>query len=176
METKLSTVLSCLLLCWLALPWPVLAAPLRHPIHVSVTEINYNARQRSVEIAVKIFIDDLETALQKAGLGQHQLNTPKEVQASATDALMQYLARHLELRDKNRAFPLRFVGREYEGEAVWIYCEIPGIKRPENLSLRNTILLDQFEDQKNLVNIRKSSGSEEGLIFRQGESVQVIGF
>ncbi|MET0461971.1 MAG: DUF6702 family protein, partial [Chitinophagaceae bacterium] len=34
-----------------------------HPIHLSVTEINHNAADRTLEISCKIFTDDFEKVL-----------------------------------------------------------------------------------------------------------------
>src|SRR5690606_26249035 len=41
----------------------------RHPIHVSVAEIDYDPAEKELEIMIRIFIDDLENALRRY-LGQ----------------------------------------------------------------------------------------------------------
>ena len=36
-----------------------------HPIYISSTEVDYNTKAKSIEISVKIFVDDLEPVLSK---------------------------------------------------------------------------------------------------------------
>jgi Domain of unknown function (DUF6702) len=36
-----------------------------HPLYISVTEINHNAKDRILEVSCKIFTNDLETVLEK---------------------------------------------------------------------------------------------------------------
>ena len=36
-----------------------------HPIHVSVTEVEYNEKSKSLQIISRIFIDDLELSVQR---------------------------------------------------------------------------------------------------------------
>src|SRR5690242_16715797 len=39
--------------------------PEKHPFHISTTEINHNATDKSLEISCRIFTDDFETCLSK---------------------------------------------------------------------------------------------------------------
>ena len=41
-----------------------------HAFHTSLTEIQYNAKEKSLEISIRMFTDDLEAALTKANNGQ----------------------------------------------------------------------------------------------------------
>ena len=54
--------------------WLIVAyTALIHPFFVSMTDINYNDNNKSLEISVRIFTDDLENTLRKY---QTQTQTP----------------------------------------------------------------------------------------------------
>src|SRR5437868_3729191 len=38
---------------------------INHPLHVSTTEINHNATDKSLEISCRLFVDDFEACLSK---------------------------------------------------------------------------------------------------------------
>ena len=54
-----------------------------HEFHLSLTEINHNAENRSLEISIKLFTDDLTTALIQAGASKKiELGTEAEPPAA----------------------------------------------------------------------------------------------
>ena len=70
-----------------------------HPIHVSVTEIEYNEKNKSLQIISRIYIDDLELSVQKQAKNESlDLIEPKN--GVTTDQLLtSYLKEHF----KNQA-------------------------------------------------------------------------
>ncbi len=47
-----------------------------HPLYVSVIEIDHNAKDKTVEISVRIFTDDLEATLRKYTTARVDLTAP----------------------------------------------------------------------------------------------------
>ena len=124
----------------------------KHDFHTSLTEINYNPKSGSLELSVRVFTDDLELTLTHFNKGKLvKIEDPETV----VDPLIeQYIRKNLALvsPDKEVKFG-KFYGKEKEADATWIYLEMFDCKQIKNYSLYNSIMLEMFSDQTNLVNI-----------------------
>jgi intergrase/recombinase len=129
------------------------ATPAKHPLHVSTTEINYNAALQSVEIISKIFVDDFEAVLNKKKKNNIDLFAP------ATDSskvkVHQYLARHLKINIDSANYTFNMVGYELKKHSVWVYVEIPNITTFNKVKVTNSILHDYTSKQINIMHITK---------------------
>lgn len=132
-----------------------------HPLHASVTSLDYNVSTKSFELACKIFADDLETVLKQSSGTQTMLGSAKEVK-NINELLEQYFRKNIILRaDGKPLVTWKFVGKEMEGEAVWCYIEISTANvlgnAPKQLQIQNSVLMELYEDQTNLVNMQIGS-------------------
>lgn len=143
-----------------------------HDIHVSLCEVRWNEESGAFEVSIKIFIDDLERALVKEGAPGLFIGTPKEV-TSANDIIAGYLEKHFSIvLDDVRLAP-EFLGKEVSEDflAVWCYVEFPAmVSQRKKCTLSNDILLDLFEDQRNIMDIRMSKNHKDYTIFQPGQS------
>lgn len=157
--------LHALLLCcvgWLLLG----AAPPRHAYHVSLTEVTYNASAQTLEIAVKLFTDDLEGTLEAMGAPRLHLDSPQE-HADAPALIARYLDNRLTWTIDGDTYTPKFLGKEYEDDATWCYLEISGLPTFWELSLRNLLLTERFEDQSNLVHLSVGGRTQSLLLNAQ---------
>lgn len=150
-----------------------------HPIHISVVQLDYNAKTRSVELAIKIFADDLEAVINKQQNVVLRLGTPREL-STASALIFEYVVRHLKVGINGKSpSALQLVGKELEEEAVWVYVEIPNaapsVSAIKTLTLANTILMDYYDDQSNLLNASVGELRRSAL-FRKGKETAVIEF
>ena len=124
-----------------------------HPIHVSVTEIEFDQTDSALEIMMRVFIDDLELSL-KNSLNQPEfdiLNPPKGVKLN--DVMGQYLSQHFRISLDGRARPAVYLGHEREGEAFIFYLEVKEVKKWNTISIHNDIIMSTYDDQSNLVHV-----------------------
>lgn len=124
-----------------------------HPFHVSVTEIEHNASDKSLEISCKIFTDDFETALTDLYKTKVDLiNPPKK---AAMDSLVKrYLLSHLSLRVNGRPVTMTYVGFENEKEAAYSYFEVDNVSSMSKLDITNSIMYEKFDDQVNIMHVK----------------------
>lgn len=132
---------------------------LMHDFHLSKTEINFDTNTKSIQVATKVFIDDLELDLQYDGYRNLNIGTDKEV--PQTDSLIaDYFIKHL-LISTNKSSELKqfYIGKELSEDliAIWAYIEIPVEEAPSAIFVKNTILTKIFNDQKNMVLIKKDN-------------------
>ncbi|MGI9168432.1 MAG: DUF6702 family protein [Pyrinomonadaceae bacterium] len=144
-------------------------AAFAHRYHTSVTRLEYNTEEKSVEITVQTFADDLEAVLSKRAGSKVRLDGSKHANA----LLFDYLRSVFQLKSGNSAGELQWIGMELKGHSAWIYLQS---KAPLNLSkasLSNALLFELFEDQVNIVNVH-NRGRTASLVFKRGDNSQEI--
>lgn len=143
-----------------------------HPIHLTLSEVVYEEKTKSIQITHKIFMDDLEQHIEESlkAKGKEvnlRLGTPQE-HPEADRFLADYLATHFKLLINGKEYKTNFLGKEYEDVAAWLYVEINNVPKPKTVDLTDSFLMDLYADQNNLVNFTfpQKKGS---LRFVQGK-------
>jgi hypothetical protein len=126
-----------------------------HPMHLAVTEMNFNGATQSFEISHKIFYDDLEEAIFRQTKQKLQLNTPTE-HPLAEKYIQTYLLNNFAVHCNQRKQTLSYVGREYENDAIWLHYEVSNVRNLQYLEIKNSLLLDTFDDQVNFLHFKKA--------------------
>ena len=125
-----------------------------HDFHISKCLIEYSEEQSALQFSLHIFIDDLEEALRLQGADNLFICTEKENE-EAEKYIIRYLHQRLQIELDDQMLQYNFIGKEISEDlaAVWCYLEIPKIQSPKKLMVSNSILMEVFDDQKNIVNI-----------------------
>lgn len=144
-----------------------------HDYHASITDAKYNPRSQSLEVAVKVFTDDLETALSKRLKTKVTYNGSEKVQQYVQD----YIAGNLSFElVKGKPLPHTFVGAEQEADVVWVYLEIPLKSNAiPHIFVRNTVLQELFNDQMNIVNLTYQ-GKTSSNLFQKNDGTRKMTF
>ncbi len=125
-----------------------------HPFHVSVSDIKYKEDQKAIQISTRIFLDDLEVALRNFS-GTEKMNiTAKEEWEFVNDQLKKYLLENLKLSDEKGEMETNYIGAEIEDDVMWIYVEIEKVRKLKTIKVWNSLLVESFGDQENLVHFR----------------------
>lgn len=125
-----------------------------HDFHVSITQIELNAASQRLEVAVKIFTDDLEAAVQPADLPPLRLATGQE-HAGSNEMVAAYVRKHVTVRNDGALIVLTYLGKETEADATWCYLESQPIEQVGRLEVTNSLLLSQFDDQVNIIHFTR---------------------
>ncbi|AYB30790.1 hypothetical protein D4L85_09450 [Chryseolinea soli] len=139
-------------LCFISTLQSLAFSFLVHPMHVSVTEIEMDEKDKRLEIMMRVFADDLEITLRES-LKQPEFDITKQ-STPALDAIMkEYLAPRFKIVVDNKAVQSKYLGHELEGDAFIFYLEVPGVKKLKTIQIHNNIITEAFEDQSNLVHV-----------------------
>ncbi len=131
----------------------LLVALFLHPIHVSVTEIEYSEKNKSLQITTRIFIDDLEASIRKQ-INQESLDLIDPKNGSTTDQLISaYLKEHFKVLIDGKLARINYLASEREEPAIICYLEIENVKKLKTIEVTNTVIQETHEDQSNLVHI-----------------------
>ncbi|RFM29099.1 DUF6702 family protein [Deminuibacter soli] len=129
---------------------------LMHPFYVSMTDIQHNTTNKSLEISVRIFTDDFEGALRKNYPGKIDLIHPPDKNAINHD-VADYINKHLQLQVNGKPAPYTFVGFEQQEESTWCYFEVSNVATLQQLQITNTLLHDYNTNQINMMHIKTGS-------------------
>lgn len=146
-----------------------------HEFHISKCLIEYSEDQSALQFSVHIFIDDLEEALRQQGADKLFICTEKE-HKEAEKYITRYLHQKLKIEVDDQLLDYNFIGKEISEDlaAVWCYLEIPQIHNPKKLMVSNSILMEVFDDQKNIVNIVAPNQKRGYFLFHKGNSTDSL--
>jgi hypothetical protein len=142
-----------------------------HPFHSSVTEMSYNQKDQSWEISIRLFQDDLEQSVSAATGKKYRMVPGDEASEKELDT---YLRKHFRFHaGKQISTPYRWLGTEQQQDAIWVYLEIPTTSDLAGSYLENSIFLEVFEDQTNLVQWAPA-GQKKSYLFRKSQEIQQL--
>ena len=141
-----------------------------HPFRLTVTDAN--VFQSTIEARIRFFWDDLQFAVM-----EHTSNMEFELaETGEVDAVIEaYINEMLVVEAGDSAVQGKVTARGIEDavridEVMWWYrlrYALP--PDTERIGIRNRLLFNMFEDQRNLVNLKTRSGSERTYYFSWDE-------
>jgi hypothetical protein len=147
---------SCMMLNLLAL----------HPVHVSYTSIDINPATREIGLVCKFFTSDLKLLFYHYYEKELPFDPEKDLSVGEVDLISRHIFNSFAIKEADeRALNFSFIRKEQNEESIWLYFQgkFDG-EVPDTIVLMNTLLLDIFEDQTNLV-ILTAGGEEKGYRF-----------
>lgn len=133
-----------------------------HDIHVSVCDIRLN--NKTIDITIKTFLDDLQIAM---GLvpGEQLPNN----YSSAEEMIGKYLMDQMKLSIDGINLPLVPSEIDASNDAVWITIRIENvdIESGQEITWKSTFLNEIYDDQTNIVNIKKDDKKEVFALSRK---------
>ena len=121
-----------------------------HPFYVSVSEINHNAKEKTLEISCKLFLDDMEKTLKKQSNAQVELTSPKEPK-KAQQQIADYVKKHLAIKIDGKPVVLEFIGYEIEGASLWSYYQVKNVGSVQKIEVTNNLLYEMYDSQIGIV-------------------------
>lgn len=139
-----------------------------HKFYVSVTNVEYSEKDQALQVISRVFIDDLEAVLLERYDVQARLGTPEE-SGLAKAYVERYFRTKFGFAVNGEARDFTFVGYRFDKDLIVCYLEVPGVA-PENLKtveVRNDVLTDLFEEQKNLVHMKVQGKRKSFVLIRE---------
>ncbi|MGE0090169.1 MAG: DUF6702 family protein [Bacteroidales bacterium] len=135
-----------------------------HPVHVSVANIEYSKDLNKINISIKIFEDDFRLLF--FHLNQVEVDLRIESNYNKYNNLIKsYFNDHFKLStNSNDILNLEITSWKINEDAIWFYFDTKVEKDISLLKISNSLLLDLYFDQKNLV-IIKTPNHELGYQF-----------
>ena len=150
---------------FLLLIFPIMAFTNAHKFYLSVTEVNYAANQNSLQITTRLFVDDFQNVLQKRYSKDLTL-IKGENKARDNKYISKYFKEKLQFSIEEQDLKMNFIGKRYEDDLIICYFEINNVENFKTIQISNSLLLDLFEDQKNLVHFTKNGDIKSKMLLK----------
>ncbi|QTD38336.1 hypothetical protein JL193_03285 [Polaribacter batillariae] len=137
-----------------------------HKYYLSLTQIKYKSEAKSLQIIINVFMDDIETALNKDYNIDLQLTSKKELKNNDV-YFEKYLKDKLEFKVDNKIRKFNYIGKEYEGDLVFFYLEIENIAKVSKIEISNKILIHHFPEQQNLIKSKVGNKHKSVLLSKE---------
>jgi uncharacterized protein DUF6702 len=139
-----------------------------HPLHTTLTTVTWHAGQRELEVAVRVFTQDLADAVTPGS------RSPPATGSVSDSAACRYATAALSIRNAAGAFlPVARCGTERTADVTWIRLAVPA-EAPAGLRLRNAFLFERFADQVNIVQT-DLAGATHTMLFTSGDGPKPLG-
>ncbi len=138
-----------------------------HDYHVAIAEMEWNDTQKTWEVMLKVYSDDLEDALTKQEGKKTTVQTHKK---APNIALQKYINTHFYFESPTKS---QLIGAELENDMYSIYVEF-SLKNPsKSKNFTYSIFFEMFNDQLNMLNM-KYKGKKKTFLYQKGKEKQIV--
>lgn len=133
-------------------------------LYTSITKVDYIEGSKTLKFTTKINTNHISNTL--------------KINPNTTDfeaEVRKYISKNFNIFINGDNKNLVFTGNQISGEYVWIYFETPNVENISNLKIKNSILLESYPKQLNMVNI-SYKGNQRNLTFQRGKETNEISF
>jgi hypothetical protein len=163
-------ILSLLYSFLLCLPFGTALRAELHPIHISVTEVNYSEKAKSFQITSRIFIDEMELGV-RSQRKEPELDILEPKNGVTTKQLINnYLAAHFKIKIDGKPAKINFLGYEKEDISFVCYLEIENVKKLKTMEVINDLITEIHDDQSNLVHVTYKAPVKSVRLTRENTS------
>jgi len=143
-----------------------------HKFYMGIYQINYASEKKMLQITSRIFVDDLDKALEKKYNKKFFLGTDKETTESI-DLLKKYLTENFILKVNGQAKAMNFLSKEMDGDVLVCYLNIKDISKINSIEIYNSVLIDCFSEQQNIVHVT-AFGTKKSFLFTETSTREVL--
>lgn len=143
-----------------------------HKYYVSVTEIKIIESSGTIQISSRLFIDDLELALQNI-YADESISLSNADSEKVRNMIKTYVITHFKIDVNKEQIDLNYLGREYEDDVVYIYMESVGLDEISSIKISNSILFETYQEQEHIIKTKTEKKSK-SFILNKSKSFKVL--
>ena len=133
-----------------------------HKYYVSVSEVDYNQEEQTIEISSRLFVDDLENLLKERYDERLVLDDSK-----SDYYINRYFQQKFKVEINQNIQVLNFIGSEIEEDLIYCYFEIKNVKEFHSIKITNEILFDLYMNQQNIIHLNAKDKKKSFLLVRE---------
>lgn len=136
-----------------------------HKFYVSIYEMNYVPEKKMLQITARIFVDDINSVLQKKYNRTTFIGEKNEATEDVV-LLKKYLAENFIIKVNKQPVGINFQNKEMEGNVLICYLTCKDISKIKTLEVKNTALFELDSEQQNII---------QTTIYGKKESLLLVG-
>lgn len=127
-----------------------------HPIFISVTEIEHNAAEKTLEVSCKIYTDDFEKTLRMHTKQMVDLLNPVD-KKQMNPLVSNYIVQHLSINADGAKIALQFIGYERQEEGIVSFFKAENISTIKKITITNNLLYEFKQEQMGIIHVTVNS-------------------
>lgn len=139
---------------------------LMHPVHVSLTGIEYDSANHVYSVFVKVYSDDLSSDMNLGDAGGGELYGDEEQRH------FEYLADRISILEDGKKLKMKLLSSEVDGLEHRFRLEAKGRKGIRSVTVVNRIMTRLYSDQANML-LFSYDGIEDGYRFTSSDTLKV---
>ncbi|MDR7371810.1 DUF6702 family protein [Flavobacterium aquidurense] len=144
-----------------------------HKFYMGVFQVNYASEKKMIQITSRIFIDDLNSGLEKKYHKKTLVGTEKETPEDL-ELFKKYLAENFTIKINGQSKPITFLSKEIEaGDVLVCYSRIKDVDKFKTIEISNTILVDWNAEQQNITHI-SAYGTKKSVLFTESSRKELL--
>ena len=149
-----------------------------HDFHVTHTTFHYNDESKSMEVTIKVAIEDLEKSIENKSTKKLDDLSNNHENINSEKLILEYFRNNLTFSLIENTKEFKWVGKETCNNLhdIYLYFEIPNFDKNENIesiTIKNTLFLDLYDYQTNIVLIELPE-RKYNLTFNKDKDIQTI--
>lgn len=134
-----------------------------HRFYVGIYQIDFVPQKKRVEITTRIFMDDLNDALNKAYKQSTNIGTEKETSEDIT-LMKKYMAQNFKLTVNGKSATYNYLSHEVESNVVVCYLSIKEVSKITTLQVENSLITELHPEQQNIIQFN-NNGKKQNLLL-----------
>jgi hypothetical protein len=141
---------------------------------MAIFQVNYAPEKKMLQITSRIFMDDLNLALEKKYGKKTNLGLEKET-VEDLNLLKKYFNENLIIKVNGQTKPLTFLSKEVEGDVLISYCRVAEVAKLQTAEINNTLLTHWNSEQQNILHFN-AFGEKKSFLFTASNKTEVLKF
>ena len=134
-----------------------------HKFYVSIYQINFVPQKKMLQITSRIFIDDLNDAMELKFHKKCYVGTDRQTDNDVV-LMKKYLAEKFIIKVNGVSKPINYLSSEVEANVVVGYFSITDVSKITSLTLENNALLEINPEQQNVIQAN-INGKKQSLLL-----------
>jgi hypothetical protein len=121
-----------------------------HKFYVAIFQVNYASDKKMLQVTTRIFVDDLDNALEKKYGRKFNLGEPKQTPEELS-IMQKYLTERFKIAINGKPQQLAYLSNELENNVFICYFRVTGIDKISSVKVSSKVLFDFVTEQQNII-------------------------
>lgn len=136
-----------------------------HKFYVGMFQLEFVAQKKELQITTRLFIDDVNDALEKKYHKRTFIADPKESKEDQI-SLQNYIVEKFKIKINNQSKAYFFLSKEVENNVLICYFKIKDIPKINSIEIENSIMTELYPEQQNIIQFN-NNGKKSSLLFTE---------
>jgi len=145
-----------------------------HKFYMAIYQINYAPEKKMLQITSRIFVDDLDKALEKKYKKKFFFGTENE-SVESLELLKKYLSDNFAIKVNGQSKPMNLLSKEMDGDVLVCYLSIKDVSKIKSIEIFNSVLTECFVEQQNIIHVT-AFNVKKSFLFTDTSTKQMLNY